>query len=172
MEFYVVDKTYISELQKIDGLVGKNEYGDGAMKFYLGIVLMVNDMNYFVPISSPKVKHYSMSDNTDFIKIHDLDTNELLCVLNINNMIPVPTKCLIKLRYDKLKNYRNFSSEIEYRNYVMLLQKELRSIQFNEEKIKEHASSTYRIKNNFPKSKISQRCCDFKRLEEVCMNWK
>lgn len=51
---------------------------------YIGIVLEINGLSYFAPLSSFKQKHKKMKEGVDFIKIRDY------AVININNMIPVP----------------------------------------------------------------------------------
>ena len=51
---------------------------------YIGVVLKVNGMDYFAPLSSYKSKHTKMPESVDFIKI------KKYAVININNMFPVP----------------------------------------------------------------------------------
>ena len=43
--------------------------GNKASRKYIGIVLQINGMNYFVPLSSFKPKHKRMKASVDFIKI-------------------------------------------------------------------------------------------------------
>ena len=53
----------------------------------VGIIVICDDKQYCVPLSSPKEKHKSMKNDVDFTKIyHD---GKLIGVLNFNEMIPV-----------------------------------------------------------------------------------
>ena len=61
MDFYVINKDYVNELKRIDNLVGDVEYGADKLKFHLGIIIKVNDNDYYVPVSSPKPKHFRMN---------------------------------------------------------------------------------------------------------------
>ena len=58
--------------------------GDKVSRKYIGIVLQINGMNYFAPLSSFKPKHKKMKESVDFIKNRDY------AVINMNNMVPVP----------------------------------------------------------------------------------
>ena len=62
-------------------------YNADAKKFrpFIGILFRVHNIDYFAPLSSPKIKHKRMSDTIDFMKI---DHGELGAI-NFNNMIPV-----------------------------------------------------------------------------------
>lgn len=123
MNWYVVDKSYINYLVKVDKRVGYVEYG-GRLKLHVGILVTVNHLNYYVPISSAKPKHHNMSNSIDFHKLIDKATGELYAVININNMIPVPDFCITQLKYDKIANFRTFLNEKEKTDYIYLLQKE------------------------------------------------
>ena len=41
---------------------------------YIGIILQVNGIDYFAPLSSFKLKHKTMDEMLDFIKIMQLST--------------------------------------------------------------------------------------------------
>ena len=172
MDFYVIDKQYIADLKTIDNRVGDIEYGATKLKFHLGIIISVNNKNYYVPVSSPKSKHLKMSDSVDFIKINHYSTGQLLCVLNLNNMIPAPSNCIQQLKRNNVETFRQFSNEAEKNNYIFLLDEEKISIKNKEAKIKKNATKLYRICCNSPESKIALRCCDFKKLEKVCEKWQ
>ena len=51
---------------------------------YIGIILHINNVDYFAPLSSFKPKHKTMDEMLDFIKIKNY------AVINLNNMFPVP----------------------------------------------------------------------------------
>ena len=123
MNWYVIDKDYITYLLQFDSRVGYVEYGD-RLKLHVGVVLAVGEFLYYVPVSSPKEKHRIMSNSLDFYKLQDPVTGYLYAVLNLNNMIPVPNHCLTQIKYDKLGDFRYFKDEKEKTNYIYLLQKE------------------------------------------------
>lgn len=122
MNWYVIDKDYITYLLQFDSRVGYVEYGD-RLKLHVGVVLAVGEFLYYVPVSSPKEKHRIMSNSLDFYKLQDPVTGYLYAVLNLNNMIPVPNHCLTQIKYDKLGDFRYFKDEKEKTNYIYLLQK-------------------------------------------------
>jgi len=166
MDWYVVDKDYCNYLYGIDKKVGFVDYGD-RLKLHIGIVLEVNGYQYYIPISSPKAKHYKMSNSIDFQKIEDPITNELYAVININNMIPVPRHLVTKLKYDKIQNYRIFSSDKERTDYIYLLQKEKVILDTLNETIIGKAERLYQSYIKNPNSRVSRRCCDFIALNRA-----
>ena len=99
------------------------EYGD-RLKLHIGILMEISGCKYYLPVSSPKDKHHRMSNSLDFHKIIDPSTGDLYAVINLNNMIPVPDDCIIRLKYNQIESYRFFANEKEKVNYVYLLQKE------------------------------------------------
>ena len=166
--WYIADKHYINYLRKFDNKVEKIDYVD-KVKPYIGILLSINNLDYYVPISSVKKKHYKLKEQIDFIKI--INNDKLLGVLNINNMVPISSKNVINLKYDEISNYREFFSKEDQKLYVELLSIELNLINKKKEKIKENANKVYNIKINNPSSNIAKRCCDFILLEKKCIEY-
>lgn len=164
MDWYVVDKKYVNYLKQFDAKVGYVEYGS-KLKLHLGIVLNVKGMDYYVPISSPKQKHENMSNSLDFHKIQE-ESGQLYAVLNINNMIPVPLKCVRQVKYNKIEEFRKFESEKEKTDYVYLLQKEKIIIDSFQNTIRNKAKKLYAKCIDKPESRLASRCCNFKVLEE------
>ena len=169
LKWYVVDKEYVSYLKEFDNKVENIDYSN-RFKPYLGIIITINEINYYVPISSVKEKHYKMNDDIDFIKISEND--RILGVLNLNNMIPIDNDSVKNLKYSEIERYRNFKTNKEKSLYISLLNMELELINNKIEKIKANAFKLYNEKTNRPNSKISKRCCDFKVLEEKCRKYK
>lgn len=64
---------------------------------YIGIVMEINDVKYFAPMSSYKDKHKKMQETVDLIKIKDY------AVINLNNMIPVPCEQILEIDINKEK---------------------------------------------------------------------
>lgn len=171
MNWYIVDKKYVKYLQEYDPKVGNVEYGD-KLKLHIGTLLEVDEMKYYVPISSPKRKHDKMGNGVDFHKLIEYDTGKLLAVININNMIPVPDECLIQLKYDNIQDYRKFSGKQDRINYIYLLQKEKDIIDQIDEVLSEKAKKLLeKVKLN-PHSSLARRCCNFGLLQEKAKQYK
>lgn len=170
MNWYVVDKNYINYLVEVDRRVGYVEYG-GRLKLHVGILVTVNHLNYYVPISSAKPKHHNMSNSIDFHKLIDEATGELYAVININNMIPVPDFCITQLKYDKIADFRTFLNEKEKTDYIYLLQKEKLIIDKIAFVLQSKAQKLYQKYLDKPYSSLAARCCNFLLLEEKCKSY-
>ena len=118
MKLYSVNDNYINYLRKFDTKVYDNkENNRKVMRKYLGIVLKINELNYYIPMSSPKKSDYN-SDNSirksiiPIIRvISDEEVNHIPVLkgtLRISNMIPVPDSELIlyEPKYEKNENYK------------------------------------------------------------------
>ena len=169
LKWYIVDKEYVSFLKEFYNKVENIDYSN-RFKPYLGIIITINEINYYVPISSVKEKHYKMNEDIDFIKISEND--RILGILNLNNMIPIDNDSVKNLKYSEIEKYRNFKTNKEKSLYISLLNMELELINSRIEKIKANAFKLYNEKTNRTNSKISKRCCDFKVLEEKCRKYK
>lgn len=124
---------------------------------YIGIILQINNVDYFAPLSSFKQKHKAMGEMLDFIKVKDY------AVINLNNMFPVPAS-----EY----TYVDFAQEKDLR-YRSLLLSEYRYIKSIQKKIRKNALVVYKHKiENGNSTKLAKRCNDFVLLEELCKNYK
>lgn len=171
INWYVLDKKYVEHLSKTDPKVGYVEYGD-RLKLHVGILLEINNVNYYVPVSSPKPKHKKMANSIDFHKLSDATTGYLYAVININNMIPVPEKCATQLKYNAIEDFRSFSNDKDRINYIYLLQKEKELIDSAEETLRTKARKLHEKCTENPDSKLAKRCCDFVALEKICKEYK
>lgn len=167
MNWSIIDKEYIKYLSQFDSKVGYVEYGD-HLKLHIGILLTIEDFHYYVPISSAKSKHFKMSNSLDFHKLQEESSGYIYAVVNLNNMIPVPSICVKQLKYDQIENYRLFHNEKEKTNYIYLLQKEKALIDKVENTLQAKASKLYQKCISYPNSLLASRCCNFKLLEEKC----
>lgn len=171
MKLYEITDEYINYLRKFDNKVYDNkEENRKVMRKYLGIVLNINQLNYYIPMSSPKKSDYKNNViRKSVIPIIRIISNEevdnipvLKGTLRISNMIPVPDSELIL--YEP-KNEKN-------KNYKILIEKELEFIGKNEELIRKYANILYKQKmNNYDVSYI-KNVVDFKLLEEKCIKYK
>lgn len=166
LKWYIADKKYVNYLRKFDEKVENIDY-NSKLKPYIGILITINELNYYVPISSPKEKHYKIREGMDFVKI--MQDDKIIGVLNLNNMIPILDKNVKALKYKEIEKYRDFTSDKEKSLYIAFLNFELNLINNKIEKIKKNAVKLYNEKINNPTSNIAKRCCDFKLLEQKAL---
>ena len=171
MKLYSITDKYIDYLRQFDNKVYDNkEDRRKVMRKYLGIVLTINEMNYYIPMSSPKKSDYK--DNKirkSIVPIVRIISNEeidnipvLKGTLRISNMIPVPDSELIL--YEP-KNENN-------KNYKILVEKELEFIEKNEDMIKKYVNIIYNQKNNGYDVSYINNVVNFKLLEEKCKEYQ
>lgn len=155
--FYEIENKYIDYLSKFSEHLFQNaKITQSYSRKYIGILFEVNGFKYFAPLSSFKPKHKRLSETIDFIKIGDM------AVINLNNMFPVP---------DGIYSLKNPKTEKNLQ-YQTLLNNEIRIIRKKQELIINNAKSVYNHKTtNDGKSKLSQRCNDFKLLEIKCKEY-
>lgn len=155
--FYEIDSAYISFLSQFDQHLFQNaKITQNFSRKYIGILFEINGIKYFEPLSSFKPKHKRLSETVDFMKIGDM------AVLNLNNIFPVP---------EGVYSLKDPATE-KNQQYKTLLNNEIRIIKQKTEQIINNAKTVYNHKmTNDGKSKLSQRCLDFKLLEEKCKEW-
>ena len=160
LSLYKVDELYNQKLRMIDSRVMDLSCSKSSRPF-VGILIIINGLNYVAPLSSPKPKHLKMKNSLDFLKID----GGSLGIINFNNMIPVKQEHLIKI--DPSKFIPNKISDL---NYINLLNKQLSWInkKINEEKIIKKAEKlrTLYISQKLPKN-IEERCVNFILLERM-----
>lgn len=101
IKLYEVSEKYVNHILPYASHLFKNKQkGQQNTRKYIGVILNINGVEYFAPLSSFKDKHKKMIETLDFIKIKNC------AVININNMFPVPTKYY---------SYVDFSAAILYK---------------------------------------------------------
>lgn len=157
LSFYTLSQEYAEYLREFDSRI-PFIHEDKKRRPFVGVLLKVNNHNFYAPLSSPKPKHLLMKDSIDFQKINKGEYG----VINLNNMIPVSLKSLAKIN---LSIYS--SSSKEDLDYKELLNNQLEWCNVNEKKIIAKASKLYRyFKLDKLPPNIKNRCCDFVLLEE------
>lgn len=154
--FYEVSDEYIEYLSQFDKKMMYSKVETRKFKRkYIGILLKINQVNYIAPLSSYKEKHNSMKEAIDFIKIQDK------AVINLNNMFPVSTNEISQVIIEEIKDD----------GYKQLLRNEYNDCIPKFKKIIKNAKVLYEqvTKYNMP---IRKRCCDFKKLELKCIEYK
>lgn len=144
-------------MEKRDFTCVPNVVYSNRNKFLYGSVMQVNDINYFVPISSRVGKNpqYNLDIKTDDKK------NRIKGALRFPYMIPVPTECLIKLDIKKVSDT----------NERAKISKELAFCRRNKDKIEKFAQKTYEDIVNLKNEKLVSNSCDFKLLEQAYIEY-
>ncbi len=156
IKLYRVSSAYIDYLSPYaPHLYHNSQKGQQNERAYIGIVLHVNDMDYFAPLSSFKEKHRRMPEGLDFIKIKNY------AVINLNSMFPVPKGSYTYIDISKERNPQ----------YKDLLLAEYRYIKSIQEKIRKYALNLYHLKTKGEKSALTKRCNDFLTLETACRKY-
>ena len=133
IKFYEVNTKYIDYLLPYaPHLFHNKKPGQQNERKYIGVVLSINGFDYFAPLSSFKEKHKSMKESIDFIKVKNY------CVININNMFPVPNS---ECTYVDINLQRNLK-------YKSLLLAEYRVIKSIQDKIRKNANTLYFLKKH------------------------
>lgn len=188
LKLYWVDKDYIDYLRSYESRVAIEH---GKVRPYVGIVIEINGLNYYAPLTSLKSrlkkggkipKDFSM----DYVRIpkyengtwlDSQDDNNLLAGINLNCMIPVAPEVLNKINpYQYL-----YVSNTDDRKYGVVLKKEIKWISQPENinVIRKKAMNLYKFVSenrdkNFSNTYykfLYERCCDFKLLEEKMKNY-
>ena len=157
-KIYEVNPQYIDFLVlHAPHLFQNKQPGQHNERKYIGIILIVNGMNYFAPLSSFKTKHKKMKNGLDFIKIGDY------AVINLNNMFPVPDG---EYKYVDIPTVKNHQ-------HRKLLMSEYRIIRKLQDKIMKNAAEVYKHKiRKGNTTALAKRCNDFCLLEDKSKKFK
>lgn len=121
IKFYQVSPDYIDYLiPHAPHLFHNKQIGQQNDRKYIGIVLQINAMNYFAPLTSFKEKHKRMKNGLDFLKVKHY------AVINLNSMSPVPACYYTHVDISKESNskYKNLLlSEYRYINQYRIKSK-------------------------------------------------
>lgn len=149
LSFYNIDVEYVNYLRQFDARVPYIKYAD-RNKFVCGVVLSINDCDYFAPISSQTHKQQTA------LLIRDRDDSELAAI-KFNFMFPAPRNVISMI---SIPDVRKSDPA-----YASLLQKEYEFCRSNESEILTKARKVYSIGCR-PSHFLYSTCCDFRLLEE------
>ncbi|MCI8999551.1 MAG: type III toxin-antitoxin system ToxN/AbiQ family toxin [Clostridia bacterium] len=167
LNLYSVSDKYINYLRQFDDKIydNKEEIRTHERK-YLGVVLTVNEFNYYIPMSSPKNSDYIdiskkiiRKDTKTIIRIYE--GNRLYGTLRISNMIPVP---ITELEPYMVSN----ETDLKYKEVIL---GELRYINNNSNRIIKYAKTVYNQKIKNMDIGYIKNTVDFKLLEEKLKEW-
>ena len=166
LNLYLVDIKYIRDLARADDHVMSVSPQIGkSTRPFIGIIVICNDKQYCVPLSSPKPKHVTMKNDKDFTKIYDGE--RLIAVLNFNEMIPVNEGVICPLDMRPRP-----SDDEKTRRYKKLTTKQLDYCRKNQEAIIKKANKLYQaVYQDGTSRNLINRCCDFKKLEKILEKW-
>ena len=158
----LIDEDFLDFLRTKETRIPKTNYGLGKMKPFFGELFEKDGLAYVTQISSAKPRHLKMKQTLDFLKFYD-SKNDLVFVVNLNYMFPVPKKYLSNLNYAYIYSLK---SPTEASKYISFLKNELKML--NSQDITKKALRIYQLKQNNPNHVISNRCFDFLSLENAC----
>ena len=161
LNFFTVDLAYLHFLQAEEAgkrgftRVPTMDYGPGRkQKFLLGIVLCVNGVDYYAPVTSYKTK---MPDNFLILA----KSGDVTSSIRFNYMFPVPGSMVAE---------HVIASEPDMK-YRALLAQELRYCIKHQEEIQHLAERTHRRVLLGKNPGLVNNSCDFLFLEEKCKEW-
>ena len=162
LRFYTTDYQYVQYLQKAElekrgfSHVPNMDYGkDRKDKFLCGIVLHINNKDYYVPVSSYKLQ------KPDNLLIH-AQNGAVTSSLRFNYMFPIPKEYIFPYDFNNLSNG----------TYKRLVMQEWNFCNAHREQIYVLAERTYgRVLLGKDKGLVANSC-DFLYLEQKCRRYE
>jgi protein AbiQ len=161
LNFYTVDLDYINYLKRSEhekrgfSRVPNMEYGEKHKpKFLCGVVLQVNNTDYYVPVTS-----YKQQQPDNFLI--KADNGEVVSSLRFNYMFPVPNSLIA---------VRSIANEPD-RAYRSLLSQEMQYCIKNQDQIQHLAERTYKRVLLGKNQGLVNNSCDFPLLEQKCLEY-
>ena len=155
IKIYDVDYSYRRYLHSYDHRVNLK-----PNRRFMGVIVIVDTIHYLIPLTSRPYKNNGKRRNARTTVEIKNESGEIIAALLVNNMIPVPVNCyhLVDIPNDCDKDYLN--SENIY----------LRKIKVKREIIRKVKSVRGSVLVHHDEFMIGF-CCDFKLLEEKCLEW-
>lgn len=159
--FYTVDSNYIKYLSKFEKHISYNKDEIGHSRPYLGIVLKIEDYEYFVPLYSYKEHYEKYKNNPSFFFVYDRK-NKPLAIIKFSAMIPVPKDISVT----RLLEYSE-----QDKKYKNLIAAEYRYVNSNKEEIYKRANKMYVAVTKHKRNFLQTIACNFKMLEEKSLQF-
>lgn len=156
MKLYNIKDDYILFLHSYDSKVAENKH---ESRPYVGVVLEVDKIKYYAPLTSPKSKHQHMKNGKDFRKINQGNYG----AINFNNMIPVPESALliIDIANEPDEQYRRL-----LQNQYNAIKSDLAAIEKTARNLRSLVLTDDKNLGSHDKQ-VKARCCDLALLEAV-----
>ena len=164
LNLYNVNMKYIRNLhnQGDDRVFSVSPQVSKDSRPFVGIVIICENRQYCIPLSSPKEKHKTMKNGLDFHRILDAD-GKLIGVLDLNNMIPVREDVL---REVDLKIHPNDSRDMKY--YKNLMIDQLNFCRQNQDILIKKAEKLYKmVRKKNGSGQLKRRCLKWIKLEQI-----
>ena len=161
ISFYYVDEKYIQYLKEIEikergYTTVPNMTYHHTNKFVYGVVLSINEVNYYVPFS-----HYTRKQEDNIlVQVKDHKKNKPVGSLRFNYMIPVPKKCLQMVDFNDFDEKRRILLRKEYKSCLSMLSR-----------IQKKANKTYERVIHKKDETLIKNSCMFERLEVACKEY-
>lgn len=153
LKFYEVSSNYVDYLKLFEPKIPNVDY-TANNKFVCGVVLSINDINYFAPVSS-----FKKPQKTNIVITNSKGFS--ISSIRFCFMFPIPETEI---------DIKDFSKE-EYK-YKRLLMEELKFCNINKEEIRNKANYIYKRVNVGKDIMLVQNCCNFKLLEEKYLEYQ
>ena len=174
LKIYSVSDEYVNYLRKFDNKIYDNKENIRThTRKYVGVVIKIENMNYYIPMSSPKKTDYFDKECTKIrpsvntiVRMTAKNKDgilELRGTLRISNMIPVPITEIMLYDVDS-------ELDIKYKDIIMDEIAFLRNSN-NKKNIINKAKLVHKQKNNNFKIKYLDMCVNYKLLEEKCIEY-
>lgn len=154
IKFYDVDEKYVKYLQSIDSQIPNIHYSSNN-KFVCGVVLDIDNIKYYAPIS-----HTTQKFKTSLLIY---DNKKPISSIRFSFMFPAYTEVLTE------KNFKQIA-KIDQK-YADILSAEYEFCKNNLDKIYKKAQAVYKIGCN-KSHRLNYTCCDFEILEANYLKYK
>lgn len=179
--FYNIDINYLAYLSSKDSEVYYDSTKAYERKPFLGIVVIINSMNYLLPLTSAKAKHKNWADSTNehfliFESVSDDMTSHpnwivkpgstqkelkhLLAVLDLKKMIPVPDGLFTLIDINAIAD----------NSYRLLMQKEYFFLKSKQLDILKATEKLYSDQTN--SGKVHKFHCNYRLLEQASLAYQ
>ena len=84
LEFYYIKTPYTNYLKKYQNYIWNNE-DKGNTRPYIGVLIEINNLKFYAPLTSPKTTNKNVKDNLMKIRIDHGD--QFMGLINLNNIL-------------------------------------------------------------------------------------
>jgi hypothetical protein len=173
-KLYMIDPVYMDTLRQTDERVPLQGNDPYHWRPFVGPVMEVDGVQWFVDFSSYKPDKEAMYDVGKLFTFKMMDRNHpglVLSTVNLRYMIPVPKSALAKVDLNDIGMTRKFLTYGDEVKFKRLLVKQLDEANSQSKYINEAAMNLYARKIVFPDDVISKISINYRELSNVCRQW-